>query len=80
MSEAASSWDEITPEEIETLTPEDQGALATVREMRRLGNKPGILEAVLARADDEETLADPKLQESIRQMESGELTDITPID
>lgn len=78
MSETTSPWDAISKEELETLTEKDQEAFATVTELRRLGRKPGVLEAVLARVDDEETLSDPELQESLRQTEAGELIDITP--
>lgn len=80
MGEGISLWDEITEEEIAALPPEDQAVLGSVKELRRLGSKPGVLEAVLAQVDDEETLADPALRQSLREAEAGELIDITPED
>jgi DNA-binding transcriptional MerR regulator len=49
-----------------------------VRELRALGRDRNLLEAVLARLDDEQTLADAKLRRSLDEMRRGELTDITP--
>jgi DNA-binding transcriptional MerR regulator len=49
-----------------------------VRELRALGRDRNLLEAVLARLDDERTLSDRKLRRSLDEMRSGELTDITP--
>lgn len=44
--------------------------------LRRLGKKRNLLEAVLARIEDEELLAE--VRESIAAMQRGELKDITP--
>lgn len=55
---------------------------ATLAENLRLQAQehPGVVEGALHRREDEEIMADPRVQESIRQMEAGELTDITPAD
>jgi DNA-binding transcriptional MerR regulator len=49
-----------------------------VRELRALGRDRNLLEAVLARVEDERTLSDRKLRRSLDEMRSGELIDITP--
>lgn len=49
-----------------------------VRELRALGRDRNLLEAVLARLEDERTLSDRKLRRSLDEMHSGELTDIAP--
>jgi hypothetical protein len=49
-----------------------------VRELRALGRDRNLLEAVLARLDDERVLADRKLRRSLDEMSRGELVDITP--
>lgn len=51
-----------------------------VRELKRLGKRRHLLEAVLVRIDDRRTLADQRLLESFQQMRRGELVDITPTD
>jgi len=47
-------------------------------ELVRMMTHPQATEFLHDRLDDIATSADPNLQESIRQMEVGELTDITP--
>lgn len=49
-----------------------------VRELRELGRDRNLLEAVLARAEDERALSDRKLRRSLDEMRSGKLIDITP--
>lgn len=49
-----------------------------VRELRELGSDRNLLEAVLARVEDERTLSDRKLRRSLDEMHGGELIDITP--
>ncbi|HVC07130.1 MAG TPA: hypothetical protein VND98_06060 [Solirubrobacterales bacterium] len=49
-----------------------------VRELRALGRDRNLLEAILARVEDERTLSDHKLQRSLDEMRSGKLIDITP--
>jgi hypothetical protein len=49
-----------------------------VRELRALGRDRNLLEAVLARVEDERTLSDRKLRRSLDEMRGGELIDITP--
>jgi len=49
-----------------------------VRELRALGRDRNLLEAVLARVEDERTLPDRKLRRSLDEMRSGKLIDITP--
>ena len=49
-----------------------------VRELRALGRDRNLLEAVLARVEDERALSDRKLRKSLDEMRSGELIDITP--
>jgi len=49
-----------------------------VRELRALGRDRNLLEAVLARLDDERVLADRKLRRSLDEKSRGELVDITP--
>lgn len=49
-----------------------------VRELRALGRDRNLLEAVLARLEDERTLADRKLRRSLDEMGRGELVDLTP--
>jgi hypothetical protein len=49
-----------------------------VRELRALGRDRNLLEAVLARIEDERALSDRKLRHSLDEMRSGELVDITP--
>lgn len=50
-----------------------------VRELRALGRNRNLLEAVLARVEDERALSDRKLRKSLDEMRRGELTDITPL-
>lgn len=69
-----------TKEEFDALLRDDPDAADAAAEIRRLGSKPGVLEAVLAHVDDEETLVSPALQKSLRAVEAGELIDITPDD
>lgn len=71
-----------SPEKINKDTRElwDDVAKAALADVQRLGSKRGVAEAALNRIEDEETLADPQLQESVRKEEAGELTDITPED
>jgi hypothetical protein len=47
-------------------------------ELVRLIQHPQATQFIRERLDDIDTMADPHLQESIRQMEAGELVDITP--
>lgn len=47
-----------------------------VRELRELGRDRNLLEAVLARAEDERALSDRKLRRSLDEMRSGKLIDI----
>ena len=54
------------------------GVRPLLRELRALGRDRNLLEAVLARLEDERTLADGKLRRSLDEMRRGELTDITP--
>jgi DNA-binding transcriptional MerR regulator len=49
-----------------------------LHQLRRLGQRRNLLEAVLARFEDRGTLADRTLLESVEQMRRGELVDITP--
>lgn len=49
-----------------------------VRELRALGRDRNLLEAVLARVEDERALSDRKLRRSLDEMRSGKLVDITP--
>lgn len=56
------------------------GVLAVGRAVQIRQDRIGVMEAVLARVDDEETLSDPALQASLDEMERGELTDVTPED
>lgn len=49
-----------------------------VRELRALGRNRNLLEAVLARIEDERALSDRKLRRSLDEMHSGKLIDITP--
>jgi len=49
-----------------------------VRELRTLGRDRNLLEAVLARLEDDHVLADRKLRRSRDEMSRGELVDITP--
>lgn len=68
-------------EEFEELLANDPEFAAGVAAMDRLAEEdPRIVEAVLHLIDDEETFSDPRVQESISQMEAGELIDITPVD
>lgn len=63
--------------------PEIQGmaqAGISEEELLRLATHPKASQFLLERLDDVNTLADPRLQESIRQAEAGELVDITPVD
>ena len=73
MGEIAPEVQPMSKEEFEAFLASDPEAAAAAAELRRLGSKPGVLEAVLARVDDEETLADPALQESLKAAEAGEL-------
>jgi DNA-binding transcriptional MerR regulator len=49
-----------------------------VRELRALGRDRNLLEAILARVEDERALSDRKLRRSLDEMRSGKLIDITP--
>lgn len=49
-----------------------------VRELKQLGRDRNLLEAVLARIEDEQTLADPRLKRSLEQMRRGEYAELTP--
>ena len=49
-----------------------------VRELRALGRDRNLLEAVLARVEDERTLSDRMLRRSLDEMRGGKLIDITP--
>lgn len=49
-----------------------------VRELRALGRDRNLLEAVLARVEDERVLSNRKLRRSLDEMRSGNLIDITP--
>ena len=49
-----------------------------VRELRALGRARNLLEAVLARLEDERTLSDRDLRRSLDEMRTGKLADITP--
>jgi DNA-binding transcriptional MerR regulator len=49
-----------------------------VRELRALGHDRNLLEAILARVEDERTLSDRRMRKSLDEMRSGELIDITP--
>jgi hypothetical protein len=49
-----------------------------VRKLRALGRDRNLLEAVLARLEDEHVLADRKLRRSLDEMSRGEMVDITP--
>lgn len=49
-----------------------------VRELRTLGRDRNLLEAVLARLEDERTLSDRDLLRSLDDMRTGKLADITP--
>lgn len=51
-----------------------------VYELRSLGQRTGLLEAVRGRLQDDLTLADPKLRRSLEEMKRGELTTITSSD
>jgi predicted DNA-binding transcriptional regulator AlpA len=46
--------------------------------VQRLGRKRNLLEAVLARIEDEDVLANPSLRRSITQWESGDVVEIAP--
>lgn len=48
--------------------------------LRDLGKKRNLLEAVLARVEDEELLANPRIRASLASAKQGRLTDITPND
>lgn len=49
-----------------------------LRELRSLGQDRNLLEAVVARLDDERTLGDSELQRSLAELHRGELIDVTP--
>lgn len=49
-----------------------------LRDLRALGQDRNLLEAVLARIEDERELADPELGRSLEEMRRGELIDVTP--
>jgi len=49
-----------------------------VRELRALGRDRNLLEAVLARLEDERTLSHRDLRRSLDEMHTGKLADITP--
>jgi DNA-binding transcriptional MerR regulator len=49
-----------------------------LRELRALGHDRNLLEALLARLDDERTLSDRRLRRPLDEMNRGELIDITP--
>ncbi len=49
-----------------------------VRELRTLGRDRNLLDAILARVEDERALSDHKLRRSLDEMRSGKLIDITP--
>lgn len=51
-----------------------------LRELQALGHDRNLLEALLARFDDERTLSDRRLRRSLDEMHRGELIDITPDD
>lgn len=51
-----------------------------VAELRHIGRRRGLLEAVVARLDDRKTFSDRRLLESLEQMRAGDLVDITPRD
>jgi DNA-binding transcriptional MerR regulator len=51
---------------------------AIVRELRSLGRDRNLVEAVLARVEDERVLSDRELRGSLDEMRRGELLDITP--
>jgi DNA-binding transcriptional MerR regulator len=54
------------------------GVRPLIRGLRALGRDRNLLEAVLARIEDERALSDRKLRRSLDEMHSGELIDITP--
>jgi DNA-binding transcriptional MerR regulator len=49
-----------------------------VRELRDLGRDRNLLEAVLARVEDDQVLSDHRVRRSLDEMARGELIDITP--
>lgn len=49
-----------------------------VRELRDLGRDRNLLEAVLARVEDDKVLSDRRVRRSLVEMARGELVDITP--
>lgn len=51
-----------------------------VQELRQLGKTRHLLQAVVDRIDDTETLTSPALRQSVEQMRRGELIDIAPQD
>ena len=44
-----------------------------VKDLRKAGETPGLLERIWHRLQDEDVLTDPELQESLRQVRNGEL-------
>jgi DNA-binding transcriptional MerR regulator len=49
-----------------------------LRDLRAVGRDRNLLEAVVARLEDERVLADPRLKRSLEEMHRGELIDVTP--
>lgn len=65
-------------EAFDHLLSADPEVAEAAAEMRRLTEEdPRAVETVLHRLEDEAIMADPRVQESIRQSEAGEVTEIT---
>lgn len=48
----------------------------TLRDLRALGHDRNLLAAVVARLEDERTLADPDVRRSMKEMRDGQLIDV----
>jgi len=73
----------LTPAEWQVRIAQYEGPrspMATYIEIGKIARRHNLPEAVAALhyAEDMQTLADPRLQESMRQLEVGELVEITP--
>lgn len=68
---AGASPRKVTFESVLTIRP-------IVEELRQLGRDRGLLEAVIAKIEDDHALSDRKLERSLDEMRNGELIDITP--
>ena|SRR5579871_385142 len=64
--------------ELQGLISRDPNVAGAVATLEKLAKRPGMMEAILARIDDQGAVSEPELSESLAELDTGEIREIPP--